>query len=94
MLFNKQNIILLCSILSFFIATGCSDPESTDDSAAAAATQLGLGGDTLSAPSQSLKVMTEGAQPGIWTSDYPAAQKLAQEQDLPILLFFNGTGNC
>ena len=73
----------------FFIA-GCNDA-TTGDSAAAASAQLGLGGDTLSQPSQSLEVMTEGAQPGTWTSDYPAAQKLAKEQDLPMLLFFNGS---
>lgn len=92
MLFNKQNFILLCSILSFiFMVTGCADSETADDSAAAAATQLGLGGDTLSAPSKSLMILSEGAQPGAWTSDYSAAQKLAQEQDLPMLLFFNGS---
>ena len=72
-----------------FIA-GCNDA-TTGDSAAEAASQLGLGGDDLSRPSQGLEVMAEGAQLGVWTSDYPAAQKLAQEQELPMLLFFNGS---
>lgn len=89
---NKLLFSLCISLLSVILITnGCADRETVDDSAAAASAQLGLGGDTLSQPSQSLEVMTEGAQPGIWTSDYPAAQKLAQEQDLPLLLFFNGS---
>lgn len=72
------------------IIAGCND-STTGDSAAEAASQLGLGGDDLSRPSQGLEIMTEGAQLGVWTSDYPAAQKLAQEQELPLLLFFNGS---
>ena len=80
--------ILLLGGLVFI--TGCND-STTGDSAAAAAAQLGLGGDDLAASSNALDVQAEGAQLGHWTSDFPAAQKLAQEQDLPILLFFNGS---
>ena len=72
------------------IIAGCNDA-TTGDSAAEAAAQLGLGGDDLGQASAQLNVMGEGAQLGVWTSDYPAAQKLAQEQDLPMLLFFNGS---
>lgn len=89
---NKYNILLIISMLcAIFMTTGCSDSQSPDDSAAEASAQLGLGGDDLSQPSQSLTVVSEGAQVGVWTSDYPAAQRLAQEQELPMLLFFNGS---
>lgn len=78
-------LALLCELT---LISGCGNG---GDSAADASAQLGLGGDDLSQPSQALEVMSEGAKAGVWTSDYPAAQKLAQELDLPILLFFNGS---
>ncbi|NLF92773.1 MAG: thioredoxin fold domain-containing protein [Oligosphaeraceae bacterium] len=35
-----------------------------------------------------------GAQVGVWTSDFPAAEKLAAEKKLPILLYFTGSDWC
>ena len=70
---------------------GCGNSESDEDSASQAAAQLGLGGDGLADASEALQVQAEGAQPGAWTSDYPAALKAAQELGLPVLVFFNGS---
>ncbi len=91
---REQKFIKLLALsllgLLFGIA-GCTDTDAPDDSSSAASSQLGLGGDALAQVAQNLTVMAEGAQVGVWTSDYPAALKLAQEKDLPILLFFNGS---
>lgn len=38
--------------------------------------------------------MTEGAEPGVWTMDMPAAQTLAKEKSLPILINFTGSDWC
>ncbi len=35
-----------------------------------------------------------GARVGVWTSDLPAAEKLAAEKELPILLYFTGSDWC
>jgi thiol-disulfide isomerase/thioredoxin len=40
------------------------------------------------------EVATEGATPGAWTMDLEAAQKLAKEKDLPLLLNFTGSDWC
>lgn len=38
--------------------------------------------------------MTEGAEPGVWTMDMPAAEALAKEKGLPILINFTGSDWC
>ncbi|MBQ4479074.1 MAG: thioredoxin family protein [Victivallales bacterium] len=78
-------------IAACLLLHSCDNSNPTDNSAAEAAAQLGLGGDDLGQVSAKLNVMDAGAQIGVWTSDYPAAQKLAQEKELPLLLFFNGS---
>lgn len=40
------------------------------------------------------EVATSGAEVGKWTMDYPAAEKLAAEKDLPLLLNFTGSDWC
>ena len=45
------------------------------------------GGDVLNAAQ-------EGAELGKWTTDLPAAKKLARDKQLPVLLYFNGLGWC
>jgi len=36
----------------------------------------------------------DGAKPGVWTMDYDAAKKVAEEKKLPILLNFTGSDWC
>ena len=48
----------------------------------------------IATPFPALAVDIDGAKPGVWTMDYEAAKKVAEEKKLPILLNFTGSDWC
>lgn len=90
----KNTLCVLLSAVSALLICGC-DSESSKTPAAPAPL---LSQPTLDAAladiTSNYEIERIGAKVGVWTTDYPAALKLAEETKLPILLNFTGSDWC
>ena len=75
----------LCCVLA--LLCGCGGEEEAATPVAA----LSMAGMDSREAVGKLQVVDKGAQPGVWTSDWDAAVKLATEKRVPIVVFFAGS---
>lgn len=71
-----------------------SKPAAKASSASPASSGLPALSADLAALEINYPIAHEGAQPGVWTSDYQAALKLAEQEQLPLILNFTGSDWC
>ena len=90
----KNTLCVLLSTVTALLIWGCDSKSPQTPAAPAPLLSQPTMDAALADITTNYEIERVGAKVGVWTTDYPAALKLAEETKLPILLNFTGSDWC